>query len=132
MSCLLTAYSFNDQFFLFEMSKRIERLEITFIVLIPSWSNIKIFQSISNIVVFSFPKWSLTCLVSIYGYNSKNLIKEYQNVGFLFNLKQILRSSTKAFGIYKLYLILEGHGSYNQGSHLNTLIIEPIFNFLFL
>jgi len=36
-----------------------------FIVLTPWWSNTIIFQSLSDIVVFSFPMWFLTCLVWI-------------------------------------------------------------------
>jgi len=45
--------------------KRIERLHIFFAILTPSCSNIIIFQSLSDIVEFFFPIYSLTCLVKI-------------------------------------------------------------------
>jgi len=40
-------------------------LQSFFIVLTPSWSNVIIFQLISDIVVFFIPMWSLTCLIWI-------------------------------------------------------------------
>jgi len=65
--------------------KKNEKLQITFTVLTPSWSNIIIFQSVSNIVVFTFSMWSLTCLVWNFLVTIQFfLYKTYQNVACLF------------------------------------------------
>jgi len=95
----LSSYFFGDQIFRFDMWKRIKRLQITFEVLTSSWSNIIIFQSISDIVVFSFPMGSRTYLVWIFIVTIQKIDATYHNVGFLFNLEQISRSLEKTFGI---------------------------------
>jgi len=57
-----TSYFFSNLFFRLDMQKKSSKI---FIVLTPWWSNIIIFQSLNDIVVFFFLIWSLTCLVWI-------------------------------------------------------------------
>jgi len=51
---ILTSYFFGDQLFRFDMRKRIERFQVTFAIPTSHLSNIIIWESISDIVVFCF------------------------------------------------------------------------------
>jgi len=100
--CLLglsTSYLFGNQFFRFDMQKESSKI---FIVLTPGWSNIIIFQSLSDIVVFFFPMWSLTCLVWICTVtiqkNIFNLSKCWLFVQFRANFKR-LKTTLRHLGV---------------------------------
>jgi len=72
--------------------KRIERLQITCTILTPSWSNIIIFQSISDIIV-CFSMCSLICLVWIYTVTiQKKLIQLIKMLAFYSILSKFLEA----------------------------------------
>jgi len=93
---IITSYFLVTNFLELTMQK--ENLEI-FIVLTPSLSNIIIFQFVSDIVIFFSYVISNMSSLNLYGYNSNEIGATYKNVGFLFNLEQISRSSKHSLGI---------------------------------
>jgi len=92
----LSSYFFGDQIFRFDMWKKIERLQTTFIIFTIMFFHYNLSIHEWYCCVFFF---YVTNMFGLNLYNLKKIDTTFQNVDSVLNLEQIPRSSKKALGI---------------------------------